>query len=376
MSKDANLMDDLGISMEDFQDLELSSEDAEFLESSLIEDEVEEESEEDVENDLDESSEEVEDVDDESSSADAEEEENESDDNNEIYNKFASALVEAGVLSLTDEEKLKEINSFDKLKDVIRDEIRSNEFADLNDHQKGYLEKLSKGLTHEEIVQINNTKSVLENIQDEDLEENEELRRQLIYEDFISKGFSEDKAKKLTDRSFETLSDVEDASEALQNRKKTFEAQEKKILEEREKQIKENEKNQKERLQKIKTLVFDDTKDIFKGFKVNQAVAKKVYENITKPVKYDESGRPISRLAEARLQNPEEFDVKLNLIFELTEGFTKFDKFLSEGKKQAINEFDEKLKSSTFVKQGNSSFRVDTDFDKALSKFEKLALRK
>jgi hypothetical protein len=365
MSTDTD--DLMNISMEDFEDYNLSDEDLEVINQEPDEEiDSKEEPQEDSEEEIEDNDRTPVDT------SDDEDAEKQTDDDENIFKTFASALVEAGVLSTKDETSLEKIKSFDELKEIIREEIRGNEFADLNEQQKEYLEKLSKGLTHEEVVAINNEKSLLTKLEESDLEENEELRRQLIYSDFLSKGYSEERAKKLTERSFETLSDLEDAQEALRLRKESLKATEKQLEEQRQKDLENAKKEYETRIEQIKTTLFDETKEIIKGVKVNQTVAKRVFDNITKPVKHDEQGRPVSKIVEARMKNPVDFDIKLNLIYELTDGFTKVDAFLNQGKQSAIKSFDEKLKTTTFTKGTNAtSFRVDPNFDKVLDFFEK-----
>ena len=371
MSEANEIMD---FSMDDFQDFEVENDDLEFIADAadnLDEEEIDSD-EEIVDETIDESSEDETTPADTSIEEDADENE-ESDDEN-IFKTFASALVEAGVISKKEEGSFENIKSFDELKDVIRDEIRSNEFADLNDYQKEYLTKLSKGITHEEIVAVNNEKSLLTKLEDADLEDNEDLRRQLIFSDFVAKGISEERAKKLTERSFETLSDLEDAQEALKTRKESIKKYEENLEKQRQQELENAKKENEKRIEQIKTTLFDNTKEIIKGLTVNEQVAKRVFENITKPVKHDNNGRPVSKIMEERSKDPVNFDIKLNLLFEMTEGFSKIDKFLNNGKTQAIKKFDEKLKTTTFTKGTNTTnFRVDPNFNKLLDTLEKSA---
>ena len=47
--------------------------------------------------------------------------------------------------------------------------------------------------------------------------EGENLRKQLIYQDYINRGFSKERATREVKRSFDSGSDLEDAKEALES---------------------------------------------------------------------------------------------------------------------------------------------------------------
>lgn len=53
----------------------------------------------------------------------------------------------------------------------------------------------------------------------EESKEAENLRKQLIYKDFINRGYSEERAKKEVKKSLDTGNEIEDALDALQSNK-------------------------------------------------------------------------------------------------------------------------------------------------------------
>ena len=52
--------------------------------------------------------------------------------------------------------------------------------------------------------------------------EGENLRKQLIYQDFINRGYSKERATREVQKSFNSGSDIDDAKEALLSNKQYF----------------------------------------------------------------------------------------------------------------------------------------------------------
>lgn len=282
---------------------------------------------------------------------------------------FASVLKEEGVLtSLTNDDK---IESTEDLIEVIRKQIRENEFAGLNENQKKYLKILENGLPEEDFFKAEKQVTDLSKITKEKLEEDGDLRRQLIVDDFISKGLSKEKAEKFADISIDSGEDLDYALEALETKKNRIKEQEENKIKQRELQIENLKKQQKETFEKIKKSVFDESKEIIPGIKFNKTVANKVFENMTKPAGYTEDGRPMNALAKARMDNPEEFDQKLNTLFVLTKGFTDFTKFKNNSKTSAVKEFEDKLEINTLKKDNTGMSITDSDFAKELQSINK-----
>ena len=73
------------------------------------------------------------------------------------------------------------------------------------------------------------TLNILNSIKEEDVnaetEDGENLRRQLIYQDYINRGFKPERAKKEADKSVDNGTDKEDALEALESSKDYFKSE-------------------------------------------------------------------------------------------------------------------------------------------------------
>jgi hypothetical protein len=283
---------------------------------------------------------------------------------------FASALAEEGVLTSLDKDT--KIESFDDLKEVVLKTIKDNEFAGLNERQKNYLKTLELGLPEDEFIKSEKQFEDLSKITKETLEDREDLRKQLITEDFLSKGFNKEKAEKLAQMSIDSGTDVEDAMDALEAKRSTIKKQQEQQVAQRKAEIESAKKQQSELNNKIKSIVFDEKKEIIPGFKYNSKVAEKTYDLLTKPVDMTEDGRPLSAIAKARSENPIDFEIKLHTLFALTDGFKDFSSFYKTTKSKATQEFINKLNSNTLGKEGSlANSANDTEFMKALDKLDK-----
>lgn len=289
------------------------------------------------------------------------------------FSLFASALKEEGVLDFNEKED--KIESVEDLAKLIENQIKKSEFSDLTNDQKEYLDYLENGFNTDEFKKNKKKFIEIENLKEENLEEKEDLQKNLIIRNYVESGINEEKAKKIADRSFDLNTNLEDSKEALseiEEREKKRVEQEKKNKEE---QIKKTQKKNKENLESLKSRVYDEESEILPGIKYNKNVADEVYKNLTEPVEYDENNRPISAIAKARKEEGElEFERKLNSLFVLTDGFKDFSAFSNSKKTNKVKEFEKSLKdnSTQTSGKGHSSSNSNSDFDSTLEELENL----
>lgn len=269
---------------------------------------------------------------------------------------FASVLRDGGVLTssvFNDETK---IESLDDLVDLMRKQNSENEFAGLNDRQKKYLTALNVGLSEDEFIQNELAYERIASLKADDLDGDDKLefRKQLIYEDFIQRGFNEARAKTLTERSVDSGADLEDAQLALTSKQERLKSVNDANIAARQKQIDNAAKSQAEYRDKIKEKVFDEKAEIIPGIKNNKAIAARVFDAMTKPVDFTEDSRPLNKLMKARMDDPIGFEHKLYYLFEYTNGFTDFSNFEKRSKTKAAQEFERKLGLNTLSPGGNT----------------------
>lgn len=274
-----------------------------------------------------------------------------------LYSSLASALAEEGIVSSLEDP----IKSPEDLFNLIRNEIKKNEFSDLNETQKEYLEALRSGVPVEEYKQVKSFESKLEQITKENLEESEELRKSIIMQDYMNQGISQEKAEKLAQRSIDLNEDINDSIEALESVKNFTKSK----LQERIQKQKEQEalmiKKQQDDLKALKKQV-ENLKEIIPGIQINEKVKNQVYDSMTKTVGTTKDGKPLNALTKARMENPTDFTIKLHYLFNLTNGFKNFDKVVKTSKSKAVKELDDLLKGNTFIPSGQQS-QENMDFD-------------
>lgn len=255
---------------------------------------------------------------------------------------IASTLQAEGVIDL--EEGI-EITSSKQIMDAVRKRIAENEFADLTEDQKTYVEALRAGIPEEDIKQNFKNLQALDTINEEGIKENEELQKALITEDLVIKGLPRNKAELMAKRSVELGESEADALEAYSSLKET---ESNRIKEETARLKKEKEaeiKTAKENLEKLKTTVLS-TEEFITGFPTNSSTRQKVYDTMTKIVGHDKEGNPLNALAKARVENPEKMEMIESYLFEVTKGFTNFDIFKSKLKTDIYKDVDEKLRGN------------------------------
>lgn len=282
-----------------------------------------------------------------------------------FFSSLVQALKEGGILEDVED---KDIKSQEDFFSVLEESIKAREFADLDDNQKQYLEALRSGIPHEEIVahqrNIEAYNSITDDVISEESTDGEDLRRTIIMNNFIGKGFNEAKAKKLTDKIFDSGEDIDEAKEAL-NELKTIEKQQF----EADKQAKAAQKAaqakaEKESIDKLNKIV-KDTNEIIPGMKIPQALKNNIIKGLTQPVAYTEDHRPLDIISKYLYDNPIEGRVKLAYLLSVTDGMKKMN--VLENKKAKSNAFKE-LENA--LKAGDTGGVVGFNDDDSEEKFD------
>lgn len=265
-----------------------------------------------------------------------------------FYSSIANALVEDGVLQNPDKEVFSKIDSAESFAEAINDYITGQ----LDERNKRIAEALDLGLEPTEIQKYERYISTLDGISNDAIndesEQGENLRKNLIYQDCINKGFSKERAIKTVERSFKAGTDIEDAIEALSDNREFYKGQYNSLLKEAKKQNEEEQKKIKEQTEKFrKSLLEEDT--AFGEVKVNKSTRQRVYDTIMKPVFTDpETGEKLTAIQKYELENRGEFLKNVGLLYVLTDGFKNIgglvnDQVKKETKK-SLRELENKLR--------------------------------
>lgn len=284
-----------------------------------------------------------------------------------FYSSIASALKEDGIFQNLDEDKAKEIKDAESFAQAIRDEVS----AQFDERRRRIDEALNAGIEPSEIQKYERTLNYLDSIKDENLsdesEQGEQLRRQLIYNDFINRGYSKERAQREVKKSFDAGTDIEDAKESLKSNKEFFKNSYDSIIEEAKKAEEEEIKERKKDAETLKKNILEEEK-VFGELQIDKATRQKVFDNISKPVYKDpETGELFTALQKYEMDNRLDFLKNVGFIYTLTDGFKNLDGLI-KGKvkkevRKGLRELETTINNTARTTDGNLKFATGVDED-------------
>lgn len=256
---------------------------------------------------------------------------------------LTSALREDGVLSSLSDEEFANIKSGGDLMNAIKKQIQQNELAGLNDDQKEYLKAMSLGIPDATYRQVKHSADQLAKIDPATLEGDDALdfRRQVLIQDFLSKGFDQEDAEKYAGRSIDLGEDVMDSKKALARLQA---AESKKVAEaiaKAEADQKAAEERYNTRVNEIKTKVLG-TKEILPNIKINEDTKNKIFDLMTKTAGYDSRNNPVNAVVKNMIED-QDYLIKLNYLHVLTDGFKDWSQLTGPVGSSAVNKLDKAL---------------------------------
>lgn len=284
---------------------------------------------------------------------------------NNFYSSIAKALREEGIFQNLDDEV--NISSAEDFAKAMRDEIT----AQFDERQKRIDEALNAGVEPLEIKRYENTLGYLNSLQDSHLadesEKGEKLREQLIYQDFINRGYSKERALREVKKSFNSGTDIEDAKEALISNKEFFQNEYDSLIQETQEEEKREIQRRKEQAEQLKKSILEDDK-VFGEIQVDKATRKKVFDVISKPIYKDpDTGELFTAIQKYEMDNRTEFLKNLGLIFTLTDGFKNLDNLVKnkvrKEVKKGLKELEHTLNNTARTSDGNLRFVSGIDED-------------
>lgn len=284
---------------------------------------------------------------------------------NNFYSSIAKALREEGIFQNLDDEV--NISSAEDFAKAMRDEIT----AQFDERQKRIDEALNAGVEPLEIKRYENTLGYLTSLQDSHLadesEKGEKLREQLIYQDFINRGYSKERALREVKKSFNSGTDIEDAKEALISNKEFFQNEYDSLIQEAQEEEKREIQRRKEQAEQLKKSILEDDK-VFGEIQVDKATRKKVFDVISKPIYKDpDTGELFTAIQKYEMDNRTEFLKNLGLIFTLTDGFKNLDNLVKnkvrKEVKKGLKELEHTLNNTARTSDGNLRFVSGIDED-------------
>lgn len=279
---------------------------------------------------------------------------------NNFYSSIAKALKEEGIFPDLDDETADKIKAPEDFAEAVEKQIQ----ARFDERQKRIDEALNAGIEPSEIKRYENTLSYLNSLQDsaisDETDKGEKLRQQLIFQDFINRGYSKERAQREVQKSFNSGTDIEDAKEALASNKEFFQNEYDNLVKEAQEEEKREAQERKEQAEKLKKSILEDTK-VFGDIQVDKATRQKVFDNISKPVYKDpETGELFTAIQKYEMENRTEFLKNVGLLFTLTDGFKNLDGLVKgkvrEEVKKGLRELEHTLNNTSRTSDGNLKF--------------------
>lgn len=276
-----------------------------------------------------------------------------------FYSSIAKALVDDGVLQDLDSEIIDSIEDADGFAEAIQKHI-SNQ---LDERQKRIDEALSMGVEPSEIQKYENYIHTLESVTEDSIsaedEQGENLRKSIIYQDCLNKGYSKERAIKFVEKSINSGSDIEDAKDALEDNKNFFKKQYQAVIDNAKKAEKERQKEMEKQAEKLKNSILNEEKAF--GVSLDKTTRQKVYDSIAKPVCTDEEGNRLTAIQKYEKENRTDFLKNVGLLFVLTDGFKNIDRLVNDKvkkeTKKSLRNLEQTLSSTgNGFRGGNLSF--------------------
>lgn len=277
--------------------------------------------------------------------------------NDNFYSSIASALAEDGIFPNLDEETVKKAMDAETFSNLIESEVN----ARLDEKQQRVSKALENGVEPTDIKKYENTLNFISKITEADIaeenEKGEQLRYNLIYQDFINKGMTPEKAKKYTNRSIDAGTDIEDAKDALQSNKEFFNTAYNTLLEDAQRQADEEEANRVTQAKQLENSLMKD-KQLMGDLELSKDIRKKAFDAVSKPVFKDpETGQYLTAIQKYENEHRADFLKYTGLIYTLTNGFKDFDSF-TKGKvkkemRKGLRELEQTLNNTRRTNDGS-----------------------
>ena len=274
-----------------------------------------------------------------------------------IYSSIASALKDDGIFPDFTDDELNAVKTPDDFAELMEKAVA----AKFDERQKRIDAALGNGVEPNTVKMYEQTLQYLDSINEEALssegEEGENLRKQIIYNDLINRGYTQDKANREIEKSFKAGSDIDDAKDALEALKKFYKDGYDNVQKEAKKSADEYREKQKKQADDLRKMILDEDINIGET-KLDKKTCQRVYDAISKPVYKDpDSGRLLTALQKYQMEKPLEFLKQIGMWYVLTDGGKNVAGFTKEQvraeKNKSIRELERKINATSLNRDGS-----------------------
>lgn len=292
-----------------------------------------------------------------------------------FYSSIAKAFAEDGVFQDLNDETLSKVTDAESFRELIEQKIQSQ----LDDRQKRIDDALNAGIEPTQVQKYENGMKILNGITEEAIneegEKGEKLRKNIIYEDYIQRGFSKERAMKAVERSIAAGTDIEDAKESLQSCKEQLTKSYNDAVAEAKAEKEKEEKELREQAEALKKSILSDKKP-FGELDLDKNTRQRVFDAISKPVFTDpETGEKLTAIQKFEADNHNDFMKYVGLTYVLTNGFKSLDGLVKGKVKKEVGkglkELEHTLNNTARNSDGTLKFTsgVGTDPESAFRNF-------
>ena len=284
-----------------------------------------------------------------------------------FYSSIASALRNDGIFPDFTDDDIDAVNTPEDFAELFEKAVN----ARLDERQRRIDSALGNGVAPDDIKMYEQTISYLDSITEEALEsetdEGEALRKQLIFNDLINRGYSQERANREIEKSFKSGSDIDDAKDALKELGKFYKTGYENVRKQAAARAEEERKARQKSADDFKKLVIDGEITIGDS-QLDKRTRQRIYDSVVKPVYKDpDTGRLLTQVQKFQKENPMEFLKQLGMWFTLTDGGKDFSG-LSKGqvraeKNKSIKELERKINSSALGPDGSLRYMSGTQID-------------
>lgn len=253
-----------------------------------------------------------------------------------FYSSIANALKEEGVFPDLDDNDIDSIAEPEDFRDLIEQQIQ----AAVGERNQMIYDALNAGVPPNQIKQYENTLNYLNQISkdilNEETERGENVRRQLLQQDFLNRGYSQERAVKMTEKLFDSGDDIDEAIQALESNKQFFGAQYQQLLDDAKAKQQEREEAQYRQAEEIRnSIMSSDT--VFDSIPVDKKTRQQIYDVVSKPVYKDpDTGQYYTEIQKYRLEHENEFIKNIGILYTLTDGFQNINKIIGPQTKKQV----------------------------------------
>lgn len=277
-----------------------------------------------------------------------------------IYSSIATALKNDGIFPEFSDEELSAVTTPEAFGELFEKAIA----AKMDERQRRIDQALGNGVAPDTVKMYEQTLSYLGSITDEAIadesEQGENLRKQLIFNDLLNRGYSQEKAAREVEKSFKSASDLDDAKDAIEALRSFYQSGYEKIQKDAKDRAENMRKARQQDEAKFRKMILED--DIVLGeSKLDKKTRQSVFDAVSKPVYKDpDTGQLLTQVQKFQKENPLEFLKQIGMWFVLTNGGKDFSGLSRQQaiaeKNKGIRELERKINSSAFDSDGSLKY--------------------